>query len=773
MSLSIFFAEVNCESEPARRVKKKRRRKLSKRNDDGSASEYSDEEVEEVKVEERLKEEEEEEKIPLSSVHVQNGCDDGEVHCDKKVEEAVPNQKFDLKPDAEEFIPKAYREPNNIQYVNFQPNFVPIPIPQYPLPPFLPPAIPVNFVPPPNVYPNFIPPVVPPEPKQEEQRKEVEETKQHFVTPNEVAPPAKLQQKPLPNKTDFDIEKIVSKLEEAAKEQRLHETKRQKFTTNKNRHYQPKKERPRRENGDVKKAIVVTKSPQLQVEAKPKKATTQWISVASRKKRKNKNGGEVEEVALEDEVVEENDGFESYDPTQLVDVVVEVAAEEVIVEEDVSVDDIPKENDEVIVVEEKATPVEEVVVAVVEEQPPVVEEVKVGKKSKKKPQTKRIIIKDTYEVTPEEQPTKAQAAPPAEPVVTTTESPVSTPEKRTKRKKKKPQKPASIAGKSVSVSSSNTTLNNCDDSYDFLLEPSVLDAPEDKTNVEISQELDRLIQKGMYSNLEEKIKSLNTTFASDNFFSSINLTSPLTFEKNNFLKSNEFNTIFKTTTSNLLAKPKRYDNDDFSKLNIDFTKIQLVQNEPQPSTSKAGIFLENPEVNEILKDTGNEVPKLEEVAKKIDNDHQEVVVVELKKTPEPDSTKLYPITQAVKEWMTKTRENTPEVELLKSPKTIKKELCENETTTITTTEEEEVVLFSTEDWSMSRESSVETEDLLDGWDEEKPTETPKIETYESKYGKNEDYLKIQTEVEEKTRKINGTYPKHGNLPYRAICCSIM
>lgn len=821
-------------------MKKKRRKKPSKTTvEEGTTSEYTDEEEEEevkstpVEGAERLQNEEETtpDKIPLS-VHEQNGCDeskcdDEDAHCDRNDDETTtPVPKFDLKPDAEEFIPKAYREPPidpNIQFVNFPPNFVPIPIigdvppPPYP-PPFLPPAIPINFVPPNanfvNFVPNFVPKTYPPivtetnqaqtEEKIEEITNEIE-NKQHFVTPNE-APTVKVQK--IPNKTDIDIEKIVSKLEEAAKEQRMNENKRQsynKFNNNKSRYhqnsvYQQKKRKeteerfnkPRNnytETSTPKKAQnysamvkVAQKCPPPpppkpatppQNPSTPKKVTTQWISVASRKKRKNKGSNENDEI---DEVLPEetetklveSDGFESYDVNQLVDVVPPA-------------ENIPEEPEPVNVVAPEEQPKEVVVV---------VEEIeKSTRKIKKKSQTKRIIIKDSYEVTPEIVLTPKEDVPIVEepqiqnipePLTAITESPISTPEKRTKRKKKKPQKP-SIA-KSLSVSSSNTTLNNFDDSYDFLLEPSVLDEGEDKTNVEISQELDRLIQKGMYNNLEEKIKSLNVTFPTDNFFSSINLTSPLAFEKNNFLKSNEFSSLFKTTTT---IKPKRYDNE------IDFTKIQLPVNEPQPSTSKEGIFLENPKVNEILKSSGNEmaqldVPVISKKCKstgKLKNKSKKLVEAaeeEEKKTlidSVEDKTKLYPITQAVKEWMTKTRENTPEVEILKSPKTIKKELGESD---------EDVVLLSRDDW---KEGSVEP-DLLDCWENEvKEEECPEtieelvngtknlangnaddvIEIYESKYGKNEDFLKIQAEVEEKKR----NFPRHGNLPYRAICCSVM
>lgn len=909
---SIFILEAQCETEP-RKVKKKRRRKVSKsKTEDGTTSEYTDEE-EETPCDEETKAtttdgverlQNEEAKIPLS-VHEQNGCDETKcdesvMHCDKNDGETattapVPNekQKFDLKPDAEEFIPKALREPPpidpNIQFVNFQPNFVPIPImgdippPQYP-PPFLPPGIPINFVPPNakivpnfvNFVPNFVPKTYPVVTADESQVEEVEqksdegnvESKQHFVTPNEV-PAAKAQK--IPNKTDIDIEKIVSKLEEAAMEQRMNENKRQSYSKfgNKSRYqqnggYQQKKRKEGEEkfskprNSFYKKEAVETSEPstpkkaqnysttvrlaqkcpryerhqQQQQQEKPqecpryerhqenpqgrietppakpaaptqskKQVATQWISVASRKKRKNKGANEneeVEDVFLEEEVeakLEEGDGFESYDVTQLVDVV-PALVEEVKIEEDNS--NIPKE---AVIADEGSVVVEEPVKVLEEEE---AKNSRKGRKNSQKSATKRIIIKDTYEVAPEvsKKPLEATAKPQTEeveepqpkpePLTAITESPISTPEKRTKKKKKKPQKPT--VTKSVSVSSSNTTLNNLDDTYDFLLEPSVLDESEDKTNVEISQELDRLIQKGMYNNLEEKIKSLNTSFPSDNFFSSINLTSPLTFEKSNFLKSNEFNSLF-TTTTNLLARPKRYDNDDFGKFDIDFSKIKLPIAEPQPSTSKAGIFLENPEVNEILKDTGNEVPKLEVpvATKKCKSNGKlknkskkslEEVEVEGKRSScdLEDKTKLYPITQAVKEWMTKTRENTPEVEILKSPKTIKKELGE-----IGEAEgkvEEEVVLFSMEEEDLLDcwQNDVKAEEVVGNGVEEAPKlangtkneeEEEAIEIYESKYGKNEDFLKLQAEIEEKKRKLQGNFPKHGNLPYRAICCSIM
>ncbi|KAJ8950756.1 hypothetical protein NQ318_011249 [Aromia moschata] len=92
---------------------------------------------------------------------------------------------------------------------------------------------------------------------------------------------------------------------------------------------------------------------------------------------------------------------------------------------------------------------------------------------------------------------------------------------KTRRKKaKKKKKPNRMAMSTSSLSSSNTTINVMEDSYDFLLDTALSDESVEKTNIEISQELDKLIQRGMYSNLEEKIKLLNID-ESDGFFKSI------------------------------------------------------------------------------------------------------------------------------------------------------------------------------------------------------------------------------------------------------------
>lgn len=136
--------------------------------------------------------------------------------------------------------------------------------------------------------------------------------------------------------------------------------------------------------------------------------------------------------------------------------------------------------------------------------------------------------------------------------------------------------------------------------------------------------------------------------------------------------------------------------------------------------------------------------------------------------------------------MNKTRETTPDIEILKSPNTIYKEFCDNDA---------EVTL-----WSVSSENILE-EDLLTCWENDlhngsvilhnndvkeiKGSSSQSnvkclngghveegeeaMEVYESKYGQNEDYLNLKAEIEQQSR----NFPRHGNLPYRAICCSIM
>ncbi|KAK9718257.1 hypothetical protein QE152_g23298 [Popillia japonica] len=179
---------------------------------------------------------------------------------------------------------------------------------------------------------------------------------------------------------------------------------------------------------------------------------------------------------------------------------------------------------------------------------------------------------------------------------------------------------------------------------------------------------------------------------------------------------------------------------------------------------------------------------------------------------------LYPITQAVKEWMSKTRETTPEIELLKSPDTIYRELIEDSSDDDTETEtaqkngignpsrvdylnqhemnysarervakriggakfehiEDDVTICET--WSMSQDTSLQEEDLLDCWEPDVVEMSRKDETIEQgedvleliENAQNDDSQRLKTEREHRGR--SAPFPKHGTLPYRAICCSLM
>lgn len=61
----------------------------------------------------------------------------------------------------------------------------------------------------------------------------------------------------------------------------------------------------------------------------------------------------------------------------------------------------------------------------------------------------------------------------------------------------------------------------------------------------------------------------------------------------------------------------------------------------------------------------------------------------------------HPITQAVKDWMTRTRETTPDVEIFKSPREILQNFASDEVTL----------------WTFSPQSSID-DDLLDCWEDD-------------------------------------------------------
>ncbi|CAH1987282.1 unnamed protein product [Acanthoscelides obtectus] len=334
--------------------------------------------------------------------------------------------------------------------------------------------------------------------------------------------------------------------------------------------------KPNEDKPQQKSAASVTNSPSKTSTGPntPTHQTNQWIPVSGRKKRKIKAVEEFEDQSIEVEVEEsQNDLFESYDITQLVDVIppskeevisVEVSNEKVeeiinalaqnqptVLEtpdltEVKSVTEIETEiityletPDEVSV----ETSVEEAIVAIDEiEKESVASRQKQKKKGTQKPLTKRVIITDVdmsdkFEeiktpvkkiVKKIEKPVKKIDIPDIKPDIepepekekeVVTEATVEDEDKKKAKKKKK----------KYSQGSKTTTTTQAE-SYDFLLDSALVVVSEDKTNDEISQELDRIIQKGMYSSLEEKVKSLNIADDCEDFFKSV--FSTITSEKN-------------------------------------------------------------------------------------------------------------------------------------------------------------------------------------------------------------------------------------------------
>lgn len=112
--------------------------------------------------------------------------------------------------------------------------------------------------------------------------------------------------------------------------------------------------------------------------------------------------------------------------------------------------------------------------------------------------------------------------------------------------------------------------------------------------------------------------------------------------------------------------------------------------------------------------------------------------------------------------MTKTRENTPDVEILKSPNTIYKEFYDSDSKS-----EEDVTVWSVSSKSNLNEAPDCDNTKLSGHIEDCEEA---VEVYESNYGKNEDFLKIKDEVDAHRK---NRFSRHGDLPYRAICCNLM
>uniref|UniRef100_V5GHW2 Uncharacterized protein n=1 Tax=Anoplophora glabripennis TaxID=217634 RepID=V5GHW2_ANOGL len=608
-----------------------------------------------------------------------------------------------------------------------------------------------------------------------------------------------------------------------------------------------------------------TKTPTLQP-----KQPNQWISVSSRKKRKNKNPDESEVSFEENDDHSERDLFEKYDVNQLVDVVPPTQEEEEIIKvqtkEEIeigdiintitqneaslinnmenislnlmirSVDDIEKElivkdpvetetltsEADIILNEEEITEeklkIESVAVSKVNsaEQEEVVK-AKNSKKSKKgtqKPTTKRVIITDVdlsmqcEEVkTPSlkkivtkvtEQSNESVKVIPTEEKIEKQieEEPLKKDEEEEKKKGKKKKKKPSKTTIASSLSSSNTTINNMDDSYDFLLDSALSPESVEKSNVEISQELDKIIQKGMYSSLEEKVKSLNID-DSDGFFKSVfsNLSNiNPSVDKNSFNKTLDLTKALQDSRS--LFRPSSV-SEETNSHNRDFNKVLPDLDSPDED----GIFLENTKLTDTLQgQIATNDKQTEETPNEDTNGHYEPGG-EIKNEAEVELKILYPITEAVKEWMSRTRETTPDVEILKSPDAIYKEFCDSasETDTVvsdsTAVGDEEITIFTKDSELNSEEASMQQQDLMEYWEndfgvcelknqtggENGPMLTDQnnhieqgedvLEVYDSKYGNNEDYLNLQREIKEKVN--NSNHAKHGNLPYRAICCSIM
>uniref|UniRef100_A0A1Y1KAR9 Uncharacterized protein n=1 Tax=Photinus pyralis TaxID=7054 RepID=A0A1Y1KAR9_PHOPY len=578
---------------------------------------------------------------PSKSVTSEASSDDVFKTEERDAQDVAKENKSELKADAEEFIPRNLQA--NVHFFNVPPNFIPVP---FDAPP---PFVPVNFISPAQNFVNVIP--------------EVQEAK----------PDAEAKKK-----TDIDIAKIVWKLEEAAKEQdgkKSYKPKtRPRFGHYQNRDWKPKiAEAPAPPRG-LRNAKPVEKKTEIKVAPSPVRAprkSNQWIAVASRKKRKNKG---VEEEEEEVEVVEEapplsDDLFESFDINQLVDVVPPSQLETA-----------PSQPE---------TGLPEIVTEPVKSEPDIrtpPPEVRKKKKKTIKVATKKVIVTDFPPVeVAEEQPCEPPAcevfSPPApeetistavveDKIITEEETAVKSPNETPEKKKKKKKKPAK--------STSNPTPSSDCDTYDFLLDTS--DDFDKKTNVEISQELDRMIQKGMYSSLEGKIRSMNIDL--DDAF---------------------------------------------------FRIVARSESPPRPSTSR-GIFRWNLEEFQDKGEDNQNTPTI--TLTNVTSVPSEPI---LSGSPPPPP--HYPITQAVREWMTRTRENTPDVDIFKSAREL---------------EGDEVVLWS------AREAETEPKNTIEDCEEA-------IEVYESRYGNNEDFLRIRSEIAEEAQRNT----RRSDLPYRAICCNLM
>lgn len=353
--------------------------------------------------------------------------------------------------------------------------------------------------------------------------------------------------------------------------------------------------------------------------------------------------------------------------------------------------------------------------------------------------------------------------------------------RKSKKKKKKSPKPTNNAG----TSTNDSVLGSMEDTFDFL-DSALSGETEDKTNDEISEELDKIIQKGMLNSIEGKIKSLNID-ETDGFFKSV--WNKLSRKETNmgYTKIPDFREILKSSTN-----PQSVSEEvDLQNKNSNEILPHLDSVKP---TTEDGLFLETPDLVEILDDhqTAATTPHEAVESKKEEEIQLAKHEIEFGDIEQPNT--LYPITKAVKEWMSRTRETTPDVELLKSPNRIFEEFCDisdsdSETengdsarkVSIELTPSSDITIFNSE-----REQSVEQQDLLEYWEDDVQDKENKSEVkttdedeeelpvYESQYGKNEDFLRIQRKIFKQNETWDRSSPNHASLPQRAaVCCNLM
>lgn len=590
---------------------------------------------------------------------------------------------------------------------------------------------------------------------------------------------------------------------------------------------------------------VVSKKPSedLKIEEIKSKANDQWISVSNRKKKKNKNIDEesepVQELLDVNDSSDRSSDFESYDVNQLVDVIPiknhekrigdilsTIAQTETAELHPAIISNIPEvsdiEKDIIIKIEEQQQPSNDLnkhdlptsteaitdhakfatesrlqvqtsvePIDTTQEIPHEEASVKLKKKSKKgtqKPLTKKIIITDIFNDavgTPakkieEAKPLKAKTEVPLGAIEECVEEQIekescqeatsAQPEKKTRKKKK------NKSARPVSNLSSDLA-------EDTALETSALSEVIGKTNDEVSLELDHLIQKGMFSSLHEKMKFLSAEPETDEFFKNMGaIVAPGKNKPAPIVKAPDFNRIFQSTRQFLKPNLVSDDNSDI--------KVDVGDNDDQGTkTCSSTTDVADPGAGLVLEHASHvQSAPLE----------PETPVQEERDVPQDDKT-LYPITQAVKEWMCKTRDATPEVEILKSPSDIQKEFGNNVPTYHLDSDlDEEVTVFLSEE-----ALNPEQPDLLEYWENEllvvsKDCDLSKdithdankicadgkscdkcrtdsikqddeqIEVYESKYGQNEVFLNIQKEIGETQKDV----PHQKHLPYRGVCCSL-